>query len=87
MKKLSFYLIGILFLVSCTENSRARNFGGEAEITLPQGQKLINVTWKDNHLWYITRPMIVSDSAISYTFHEKSSWGNWEGTYTIHELK
>jgi len=87
MKRIITLLLVISLIASCTENSRAKNFGGEAEITLPQGQKLINVTWKDNALWYITRPMINSDSAVTYTFHEKSSWGTWEGTYLIHELK
>jgi hypothetical protein len=84
-KALALLLVAGLF--SCTENSRAKNFGGEAEITLPQGQKLINVTWKDNHLWYISRPMNASDTATTYTFHEKSSWGKWEGTFLIHESK
>lgn len=81
------FLFAIGYLSSCTENERARNYGGSAEIELPKGQKLINVTWKDDDLWYITRPMVKSDTASTYTFHEKSSWGNMEGTYIIHEVK
>lgn len=86
MKKL-ILLFTCLYIGGCTENTRAKNFGGQAELNLPKGQKLVNVTWKEDDLWYLTRPMTQTDSAVSYTFHEKSSWGTLEGTYTIHETK
>ncbi len=74
-------------LGSCTQNQRAKKFGGNAELTLPKGQKLMTVTWKDANLWYLTRPMNEGDSAEVYTFHEESSYGVLEGTYTIREVK
>ena len=87
MKKL-FLVIGVIVMLgSCTENSRVRNFGGDGTLTLPKGQKLINVTWKENQIWYLTRPMTSQDSCQIYTFHESSSWGVLEGTYTIIETK
>jgi hypothetical protein len=86
MKKLLPILLIALF-ASCTENEKAKSYGGTAEITLPAGEKLINATWKDNDLWYLTRPMLPADSAVSYTFKEKSSFGYMEGTYIIHEVK
>jgi hypothetical protein len=87
MKKL-FLAIGVIAMLgSCTENNRVKNWGGDGTLTLPRGQKLINVTWKESQIWYLTRPMTPQDSCQVYTFHESSSWGVMEGTYTIIEVK
>lgn len=87
MKKL-FLAIGVIVMLgSCTENSRVKSFGGEGTINLPKGRKLVNVTWKETQLWYLTRPMKSTDVAETYQFHEESSWGIMEGTYTIIESK
>lgn len=85
MKKLLIILIFGLF--SCTENKRAKEFGGSAELKLPDNSKLVNVTWKNDDLWYMTRPMTIEDSAVTYTFTEESSYGIFQGTYTIIETK
>jgi len=82
---LAFFTIG--YLSGCTENQKAKKFGGTAEIKLPKGEKLVTATWKDSDLWYLTRPMLQCDSAVTYTFKEKSSFGIMEGTYIIHEVK
>jgi hypothetical protein len=74
-------------LVSCTENSRVKNFGGTGNINLPQGQKLVNVTWKENQIWYLTRKMKKDETPETYQFQEESSWGVVEGTYNIRETK
>jgi hypothetical protein len=87
MKKM-FLAIGVIAMLgSCTENSRVKNWGGEGTLTLPANQKLVNVTWKESQIWYLTRPMDSSDVAQTYQFHEESSWGVMEGTYTIVEVK
>ena len=72
---------------SCTQNQRAKKFGGTAEITLPKGTKLVTATWKGDALWYMTRPMNDEDVAETYTFQEESSYGLIEGTYIIKEVK
>lgn len=77
----------MMALVSCTENSRVKNWGGEGTINLPQGRKLVNVTWKENQIWYLTKPMDSSDVAETYKFQEESSWGMVEGTFNIVETK
>lgn len=87
MKKLLLAIGVIAMLGSCTENNRVKNWGGDGTLTLPKGQKLINVTWKESQIWYLTRPMTPQDSCQIYTFHESSSWGVMEGTYTIIEVK
>lgn len=54
------YLITILAIAfaGCTKQEMARNYGGTATENFPAGRKLLNVTWKEDHLWYLTRPMI-----------------------------
>lgn len=68
-------------MFSCTENERARGWGGNATLNLPTSQKLINVTWKENDLWYLTRTMNETNVAETYKFNEESAWGVYEGTY------
>lgn len=89
MKNFKFFIVGglIFTLLSCTENSRVRNWGGTGTLVLPTGQKLVNLTWKGDQLWYLTRPMIESDSVETYEFREESSFGIIEGTYKIIESK
>jgi hypothetical protein len=87
MKKVFLAILMGVIVTSCTENSRVKSWGGDGKITLPKGQKLINITWKENQIWYLTRPMSKEDSCQIYTFHEESSWGVVEGTYTIIETK
>jgi uncharacterized lipoprotein YehR (DUF1307 family) len=74
-------------LTSCTENERAKQFGGTATVNLPQGQKLVNVTWKEDEIWYLTRSMNSTDTAETYTFQEESSYGMMEGTVILKESK
>jgi hypothetical protein len=88
--KLIVLVIALIFtisLTSCTENQRAKQFGGNMTVNLPKGQKLINVTWKNDNAWYLTRPMAPTDIAESYSFNEESSFGIWEGTITLKESK
>jgi hypothetical protein len=87
MKKILAIALVAISLASCTENSRVKSFGGEGTLNLPKGQKLVNVTWKESELWYLTRPMDSTDVAQTYQFKEESSYGVMEGTYNIIETK
>lgn len=87
MKRLSIFILLAISLAACTENSRVKNWGGEGTINLPKGRKLVNVTWKEAEIWYLTRPMNSTDIAETYKFHEESSFGVMEGTYNIIETK
>jgi len=87
MKKLLLPLLGLTLLFSCTDNQRARNWGGTEEITLESNQKLVNMAWKQDDLWILT---VNADSLFTpktYTFQEKSSWGAIEGTVIVKETK
>lgn len=75
----------LLAFVGCTENQRARNFGGTETIIVPQGQKVFDVTWKDECLWYATRPFREGEEPETSTFQQKSNFGILEGTVIFKE--
>ena len=87
MKKVFLVVLSGMLLTSCTENERVKSWGGEGTIKLPKGKKLVNVTWKETQIWYLTRDMDSNDVAETYEFHEESSYGVVEGTYKINETK
>lgn len=88
MKKLLLLILLVSFIFSgCTAQERAKHLGGTYSVDLPEGQKLVNVTWKEDTLWYLTKPMSESDAAEVYTFQADSSWGLVEGTVIIKESK
>lgn len=80
--------IGLITLVTgCTENQRARNFGGNETIHLPKGQKLIQASWKQDDLWYMTAPMEAVYTPQPKLFQESSSFGVMEGSVTFIESR
>jgi hypothetical protein len=87
MKKFYFTIATLLLLASCTENQRAKSFGGTSTMNLTKGEKLVNVTWKGDEIWYLTRPMKSDESPETYTYREESSLGVIEGTVIIKESK
>lgn len=74
-------------LSSCSDQSRARKFGGTVKIDLPAHTKLVNAAWKESHLWLLTRPMHADETADTFEFTERSSWGILNGTVVIKETK
>lgn len=70
-----------MFATSCTENQRAKRFGGKMEYTVPAGEEFINATWKDNNLWVITKE---TKTGTVY-MHEVSDYGILEGTVVIRQ--
>lgn len=87
MKRISIFILLVISLAACTENERVKSWGGEGTINLPAGRKLVNITWKETEIWYLTRAMDSTDVAQTYQFHEESGWGITEGTYNIVETK
>jgi hypothetical protein len=79
MKKLMMILVAMVVMSSCTENVRARHFGGTETLALKPNEKVLNVTWKDNEMWVCTQDTI---TRVVY-FREKSSWGVMEGTVIL----
>jgi hypothetical protein len=78
----SMYLLG-----SCTENRRAKTWGGTMRVELEKGQKLVHVTWKDSGLWYLTESMEEGYVPKTKTFQENSRFGVIEGKVLFIESK
>ena len=79
MKKLLFILLVTLSLTSCTDNQRARSFGGTETIYLEANEEFVNITWKQDNLWVIVKDKSTGD----YYAREKSSFGVLEGQVII----
>ena len=79
MKKLLFLLLTVVSVSSCTENERAKKFGGDQDITLKPSEEFVNATWKDDNLWLTTKDTLTNE----YIMREKSSYGVWEGEIRI----
>ena len=75
-KTLSLLFIVALSVISCTENVRARRFGGTEEVKLKKNEIVLNVTWKETQMWICTKDTV---TGITY-FREKSNLGIMEGT-------
>jgi len=79
MKKLIFIAIATLGLASCTDNQRAKHWGGTEEIQLKPNEVVLNVTWKESEMWICTKDTV---TGVVY-FREKSNWGVMEGTVIL----
>jgi hypothetical protein len=78
MKKL-LGIVGLVVLSACTDNSRARRWGGTEEVALKPNEIVLGVTWKGDEMWILTKDTV---TGVSY-FREKSSWGVLEGTIVL----
>ena len=74
-------------LCGCTEQERVKNWGGNMNIDLAAGQKLVTATWKEDDFWYLTRARRADEPVETYVFHESASYGTLQGTVTLREHK
>lgn len=81
MKKILFFTIVIFALFSCTENERAKYYGGTMTYNLEKNEILINATWKEGTLWVLTLDTVKN---VHY-FREKSNLGVLEGKVIFYE--
>ena len=75
----------VTMLTGC--QSATKSLGGSMTIELEPNTKLELITWKDDSLWYLTKPMLEDDIAETHTYQQSSEWGVFEGTVTIVETK
>lgn len=87
-KKLVAFLIGVSMIAGLAGcQNAAKNWGGDITLNLEPNQKLEMITWKDDSLWYLTKPMTEDDIAETYLFQQSSEFGVFEGTVTVVESK
>lgn len=77
--------MGVTSLTGC--QSATKSLGGSMTIELEPNTKLEIITWKDDSLWYCTRPMRENEEAETHTYQQSSEFGVFEGTVTIKEKK
>ncbi len=90
MKKVLFMFVAAIMMlaaVSCTENTRARIYGGDMTINLQPGEKLVEVTWKENNIWYLVEPMDSDYTPKTKIFKEDSRFGVMNGTVKFIETR
>lgn len=89
MKKVLTILLSVglitTLLIGC--QGATKSFGGSMTIKLEPNTKLELITWKDDSLWYCTRPMREDEIAETHTYQQQSEFGVFEGTVTIVESK
>lgn len=74
-----------ILLTGC--QGATKSFGGSMTLELEPNTKLEMITWKDDSLWYCTRPMREDEVAETHTYQQQSEFGVFEGTVTIVESK
>ncbi len=81
MKKtiLPVLVAAVFMVIGCTDNMKARKYGGKETMKLKPNERLLNITWKGDDLWMLTEDTITH---LQY-FRESSSFGVWEGEITI----
>lgn len=82
---LALAICSAFFTAACTQNQRARNFGGTATVELAPGKKLVNATFKKDDLWLLTRAAKPDEKPEVYEFVEDSSFGIMNGKVIIRE--
>lgn len=79
-------ILSALFTLTGCQGA-VKSLGGSMTLNLPENTKLEMITWKDDSLWYCTRPMRENEEAEVHTFQQSSEFGVFEGTVTIIETK
>lgn len=76
------FLIAIALMAmlgSCTDNQRARKWGGTENIALPSNEVILTMTWKGDQLWVLSKD---TTTGVSH-FREHSSWGVVQGEVIV----
>lgn len=84
MKK-TILVLAAMALTGCSQQEMAKNYGGTSTTNLEPGKRLVTITWKDSHLWYLVRDRKADEKPERYEFKESSSWGALNGTVVIQE--
>ena len=82
-----FVVFAVIMMLTSCENLVTRNFGGSQTIELEKGQRLVEITFKDNDLWILTEPMDSDYVPKTKTFYEDSNLGVMQGKITIVEQR
>lgn len=79
-------LVGYWHCAGCGQRM-ARSYGGTYTVNLDSRQKLTHATWKDDELWYLTRPMRLDEAPEEWTFQQRKIGVGLEGTVVFREQR
>ena len=86
MRKKAIFLLTVLCMLSISGCQKiTKEYGGSMTLKFEPGLKLEEITWKDDSLWYLTRPMREGEKPETHTFQQSSEFGVFEGTVTVVE--
>jgi hypothetical protein len=86
--KKSILIVFLLSLVvSCTDNTLTKAFGGTKIQPIPCGTRLEMVTWKNADVWYLLRRLEPGEVPRKYVFKESSNFGVMEGEIRLEETR
>lgn len=86
MRSRLWILAAVALLAGCTDQQRAKTWGGSATIDLPAGARVVTATWKEDDLWVLTRQDVNASSAPqTYLLTESSSFGLLQGRVALVE--
>jgi hypothetical protein len=80
-----FLALTLLFAAGCGQNTMAKSFGGTDTVRIPKDKKFVNITWKQEDMWVLTRKRENGETPTTYYFQEKSNWGIFDGTIIVQE--
>ena len=89
-RKVMLFIVSTLIacaLPGCSSQMAAKSFGGDVTLKLEAGRKLEEITWKEDSLWYLARPMRENEEPETHLFEQSSVWKVFEGTVTVVESK
>ena len=86
MKTILVLLFAFLCYTSC-DQAITRTMGGTTKIELEPGEKLVEVTWKGDDIWYLVEPMDSNYVPKTKTFKESSRAGILEGKVIFYEKR
>ena len=86
-KNFWFFINCIVYIIYLWLSSSNKSLGGNMTLKLEPGLKLEEITWKEDSLWYLTRPMREEEEPETHTFQQSSEFGILEGTVTVVESK
>lgn len=72
---IGFILFTPVIGLALSSNTSARVWGGTVEYTMPAGQKVVSVTWKDedHSLWILSREMRSTEKPEEWTFQQHTN--------------
>ena len=78
-------LASIIILGVASKQAGVRGMSGKMVVELPPDHKLVHVTWKEQQLWYLVRPMRPGEYPETNQFKEKSASGVMKGEVIFKE--